>query len=110
MYRVQRSRPTDTHVRGLCVCLLAISISCANTACKKLSGGCWRGYLSGARCTLAYGPAAATATHCLKLGFTFLVPAHPVVPDKGPLNRCVCVCVTRINKLAEYIKLLHLAG
>ena len=29
--------------------------------------GCWRGYLSGARCRLAYGPAEATATHCLLL-------------------------------------------
>jgi len=29
--------------------------------------GCWRGYLSGARCKLAYGPADATATHCLLL-------------------------------------------
>jgi len=29
--------------------------------------GCWHGYLSGARCRLAYGPAAATATHCLLL-------------------------------------------
>ena len=27
--------------------------------------GCWRGYLPGARCRLAYGPADATATHCL---------------------------------------------
>jgi len=27
----------------------------------------WRGYLSGARCRLAYGPADATATHCLLL-------------------------------------------
>jgi len=38
-------------------------------AAKKLSGGvlCWRGYLSGARCRLAYGPADATATHCLLL-------------------------------------------
>jgi len=27
--------------------------------------GCWRGYLSGTRCRLAYGPADATATHCL---------------------------------------------
>ena len=36
-------------------------------ACKKLSGGGWRGYLSGARCRLAYGPADATATHCLLL-------------------------------------------
>jgi len=29
--------------------------------------GCWRGYLSGARCRLACGPADATATHCLLL-------------------------------------------
>jgi len=34
-------------------------------ACKKLSGGCWHGYLSGARCRLAYGPADATSTHSL---------------------------------------------
>jgi len=36
-------------------------------ACKKLSGGRWHGYLSGVRCRLAYGPADATATHCLLL-------------------------------------------
>jgi len=29
--------------------------------------GCWHGYLSGAKCRLAYGPADATATHCLLL-------------------------------------------
>ena len=29
--------------------------------------GCWCGYLSGARYRLAYGPADATATHCLLL-------------------------------------------
>ena len=29
--------------------------------------GCWCGYLSGARCRLAYGLADATATHCLLL-------------------------------------------
>ena len=29
--------------------------------------GCWHGYLSGARCRLACGPADATATHCLLL-------------------------------------------
>ena len=28
---------------------------------------CWRGYPSEARCRLAYGPADATATHCLSL-------------------------------------------
>jgi len=36
-------------------------------ACKKTVVGCWRGYLSGARCRLAYGPADATTTHCLLL-------------------------------------------
>jgi len=28
----------------------------------------------------------------IQIGFTFLVPAHPVVPEKKPLNG-VCVCV-----------------
>ena len=37
-------------------------------ACKKKwVVGCWCGYLSGARCKFAYGPADATATHCLSL-------------------------------------------
>ena len=35
--------------------------------CKKRVVRCWHGYLSGARCRLAYGPADATATHCLLL-------------------------------------------
>jgi len=35
---------------------------------KKLEWwGCWRGYLSGVWCRLAYGPADATATYCLLL-------------------------------------------
>jgi len=25
----------------------------------------------------------------IQIGFTFLVPAHRVVPEKGPLNMCV---------------------
>ena len=29
----------------------------------------------------------------IKIGFTFLVPAHPGSLGKGPLNVCVCVCV-----------------
>ena len=28
----------------------------------------------------------------IQIGFTFLVPAHPGSPGKGPLNVCVCVC------------------
>jgi len=81
---------------------------------------CWCGYLSGARCRLAYGPADATATHCLlscsskiQIVFTFLVPAHLgspgqrvvltvsrlapvksrlVLPFVRVVNGCVCVC------------------
>ena len=35
---------------------------------QNLSDGVeWHGYLSGVRCRLAYGPADATATHCLLL-------------------------------------------
>jgi len=37
-------------------------------ACKKnWVVECWRGYLSGARCRVAYGPDDANATHCLLL-------------------------------------------
>jgi len=28
----------------------------------------------------------------IQIGFTFMVPAPRVVPAKGPLNGCVCVC------------------
>ena len=54
-------------------------------ACKKLSGGVLRGYLSGARCRLAYGPAYSA-------------------PDRGAeyyderfcVCACVCVCLSMI--------------
>ena len=39
----------------------------AGSAVKNSVVGCWHGYLSGARCRLAYDPADATATHCLLL-------------------------------------------
>jgi len=74
-------------------------------ACKNWVVGCWRGYLSGARCRLAYGPADATATHRLfasvksRLVSPFWYRLTRVVPDKGPLNGCVCVCVC--NKLVR---------
>ena len=65
--------------------------------------GYWHGYLSGARCRLAYVLADATATHCLllQIGFTFLVPAHPGSPGKRAVKRvcaCVCVCVCVCSK------------
>ena len=46
-------------------CALTLAVGWAAGRAPGLSGGCWRGYLSGARCRLAYGPADTTATHCL---------------------------------------------
>ena len=77
---------------ALFVCLKPVIITCFLWHCwlgsrkgiqpvKNWVVGCWRGYLSGVRCRLAYGPADATATHCLLLqenpdSLTFLVLAH----------------------------------
>ena len=54
-----------------------------------------------------YGPADATATHCLllQIGFTFLVP------DEGPLNGCVymyvCVCLYVVVDKGSLNRLLY---
>ena len=40
-------------------------------------------------------PLAVSCFSKIQIGFTFLVPAHPGIPEKGPLNVCVCVCVIR---------------
>ena len=63
-------------------------------ACKNRVVRCWHGYLSGARCRLAYVPADATATHCLasvksRLVLPFWYWLTWVVLEKGPLNVCV---------------------
>jgi len=39
----------------------------------------------------------------IQIGFTFLVPTHRVVPDKGPLNVCVCV----IYKCMQWVSTQH---
>ena len=56
-------------IRAFAFSALTLLVGCqeGHPACKKLSGGWWRGYLSGASCRLAYGPADATATYCLLL-------------------------------------------
>jgi len=62
--------------------------------------GYWHGYLSGARCRLAYGPADATATHSLasvksRLVVPFWYRLIRVVPEKGAvcmLNVIVSMC------------------
>jgi len=56
---------------------------------------CWRGYLSGARCRLAYAqlmplPLTISCSSKIQIGFAFLVPAHPGSPGKRAVKR-VCV-------------------
>ena len=70
-------------------------------ACKKPNGGCWRGYLSGTRCRLAYCmtqlmplPLTVSCSSKIQLGFTFLVPAHPGSPGQRAV-KWVCVCMCR---------------
>jgi len=60
--------------------------------------------MSGARCRLGprYGPADATATHFLasvksRLVLPLWYQLTSVVPDKGPLNGCVCIHTTAIS-------------
>ena len=61
-FRVHR-----VHFFALSAMTLLVGRQEGHPACKTLSVGCWHGYLSGARCRLAYGPADAIATHCLLL-------------------------------------------
>jgi len=39
----------------------------------------------------------------IQIGFTFLVPAHPGSPGKGPLHGCVCVCVIVLIMVIDFL-------
>ena len=62
---------------------------------KKRVVGCWHGCLErGADLHMAQLMSLPLTVSCftkILIGFTFLVPAYPVFPDKGPSNTCVCV-------------------
>jgi len=62
---------------------LLVVLQEGHPACKRLNGGCWRGYLSGARCIFAYGLADTTVTHSLASvkSRLVLVLAHQVILD-----------------------------
>jgi len=66
--------------------------------CKTLSGGELAGYLSGARCRLAYRqlmPLPLTVSCFSKIRVLFLPFWYWltwIVPLKGPLNLCACNC------------------
>ena len=73
---------------------------------------CWCGYLSGARCRLAYAqlmplPPTISCSSKIQIGFTFLVPAHPGSPGQRAFKRvCVCVCIGAYITQAHYFGLL----
>ena len=69
-------------------------------ACKVTEcWGCWRGYLSGARCRLTWHMA-----QLMPLPFPFLVPPHPGCPGKRAVKRvCVHACVYVNYKFMELI-------
>ena len=79
--------------------MLLVGQQKGHPACKKLSGGviCLE---RGADLHMAHlMPLPLTVSYFSKIqiGFAFLVLAHPGVPDKGPLNGCVCVSALQIK-------------
>jgi len=42
-------------------------------------------------------PLTVSCRSKIQIGFSFLVPAHPDSPGKGPLNGCVCVYLPNEN-------------
>jgi len=68
---------------------------------KNWAVGCWHGYLPGARCRLAcpswcHCHSLSLASVKSKLVLPFWYRLTRVVPDKGPLNGCVCVCAFHV--------------
>jgi len=64
--------------------------------------GCWHGYLSGARCRLAYGLADATVS-CfskIQIGFTILVLAYLDSPRQRAV-KLECMCVMCVYCMSE---------
>ena len=65
-------------------------------ACKNWAVGCWCGYLSGARCRQQIPlPLTVSCFSKIQTGLPFWYRPTQVVPEKGPLNGCVCVSQQR---------------
>ena len=63
-------------------------------ACRKLSVGVLAWLSVWSEVQLMPLPLTVSCFNKIQIGFTFLVPAHLGSPGKGPLNGCVCVCVS----------------
>jgi len=88
-------------IYAISVSTLLVGRQEGHPACKKWVVRRWCGYLSGARCRLAYAqlmPLPLTVSCFSKIQcFTFLVPAHQGSSGKRAVKRvmdvCVCACV-----------------
>jgi len=95
--------------------LSVLPVDANHASTPPLSGGvlawlastgdwCWHGYLSGAKCRLAYiaqlMPLSLTVSCFSKIqtGFTFLVPAHPGSPGQEAVKR-MCVLLVDVFTL-----------
>jgi len=89
---------TDCVIYAFSALTLLVGRQDGHPVCKNWVVGCWRGYLSGARCKLAYTaqlmllPLTVSRFSKIQIGFTFLVPAYPGGPGKRAV-KWLCVCV-----------------
>jgi len=87
-------------------------------ACKKQWWGCWCGCLSGAGCRLrvqtciwpswCYCHSLSVASVKSRLVLPFWYRLIWVVPEKGPLNGCVCVYSSTENEMLCVVGHLHI--
>jgi len=89
----------------LCYCLafsaltLLVGQQEGHPACKKWVVGCWCGSLSGTRCiwpSWCHCHSLSLASVKSRLVLPFWYWLTWVVPEKGPLNGYVCVCVAML--------------
>ena len=101
--------------QSACVCIYLITWQCLSSVLWR----CWLGGRKGIRpvktewwgagvviclerdadlhmAPLMPLPLTASCFRKIQIGFTFLVPAHPGVLEKEPLNGCVCVCLSSV--------------
>jgi len=65
-----------------------------HSACKRQSGGVLAWLSVWSEVQLLPRPLTVSCFNKIQIGFTFLVPAHPVSPRHRAIKRvCVCVCV-----------------
>ena len=74
--------------------------------CKKLSGEvlAWLSVWSEVQTCMAQLMPLPLTVSCfskIQTGFTFLVPAHLGSHGKGPLNGCVCVCLSMSSEMKK---------